>query len=233
MSRTLDVPSEGRSIHGGGPVLASGPEFPHASAAAVLVHGRGATADGMLALAEHLRRDDVLFIAPQAAGNVWYPFPFMTPSERNEPWLTSALDRLTDVVRHAEGQGIPRDRLMLLGFSQGACLALEWTARNGGIGAVAGLSGGLIGATLRKDLYRPVLAGTTVFLGCSDIDPHIPVERVNDSAVEFRSRGAAVTARIYPGMAHTVNRDELDAVAAELERLTDRRNPGDRKEDGR
>lgn len=233
MMRMLTIPSAGTSHHDGGAVLASGPEFVRASAAAVLVHGRGATADGMLALAEHLRRDDVLFIAPQATGNVWYPFPFMTPSERNEPWLTSALSRLTEVVRYVEGQGIPRGRQMLLGFSQGACLSLEWAARNGGIGAVAGLSGGLIGASLRRELYRPVLAGTTVFLGCSDIDPHIPEGRVNESAEEFRTRGAGVTARIYPGMAHTVNRDELDAVAAQLERLTARRDGTTSKEEGR
>jgi predicted esterase len=183
----------------------------------ILVHGRGGSAEDLLALARELRLDDVLYVAPQAAGQTWYPYSFLTPMDRNEPGLTSGLNRIAalfDALRH---EGVPPERVGLLGFSQGACLSLEFAARHARrYAAVVGLSGGLIGPPGTPRDYAGSLDGTPVFLGCSDIDAHIPVERVHESAAVFRRLSAVVDARIYPGMGHTVNADELAAVRALL-----------------
>lgn len=208
-----------RASHQGQPVLRSGVPLEDARAAAILVHGRGATAEGILQLVPLLAVTDVAFLAPQAAGNEWYPFPFLAPLEMNEPWLGSALQVLGDVLAEVAAAGIPRQHTALVGFSQGACLTLEYVARNAArYGAVAALSGGLIGPDSLPRDYAGSLQGTPVFLGCSDSDPHIPLSRLQLSAGVMRELGGNVDLRIYPGMGHTINEDEIAAVRTLLER---------------
>ena len=201
------------SPHRGQPVLAAGRPLEEAEAAMVMVHGRGAGAEDILSLAGELGRPELVYLAPQAAGYTWYPYSFMAPREQNEPGLSSALEVLGDLVRHLEAHGIPAERTVLLGFSQGACLSLEYAARNARrFGGVVALSGGLIGPPGTPRDYAGSFEGTPVFLGCSDRDPHIPKARVDESAEVFRRMGAEVTERIYPAMGHTVNEDELSFV---------------------
>ena len=203
--------------HAGAPVVQEGVPLAQARAAAVLVHGRGATAESILSLAPLVDSGGFTFLAPQAAGGTWYPWGFMEPIERNEPWLSSALALLTDVLGRVAEVGIPAERTVLLGFSQGACLALEFAARHARrYGAVVGLSGGLIGPDGTPRDYAGSLDGTPVFLGCSDVDPHIPKERVEETASVMRRLGGDVEVRLYPGMGHTIDADELDAVGSLL-----------------
>lgn len=203
--------------HAGMPVLHAGAPLAAARLAVIMVHGRGAGADDILGLAAELRLDDVAFVAPQAADYTWYPNRFMAPIASNEPWLTSALAKIGSLMAAAGEQGLGAERVALLGFSQGACLASEFAARHARrYAAVIALSGGVIGPPDTPRNYAGSFDGTPAFFGCSDIDPHIPVERVRESAEIFRRMGAAVDERIYPGMGHTVNRDELDAVRALL-----------------
>ena len=203
--------------HAGQPVIRRGPASAQARLAVILVHGRGDSAAGILNLADELDVADVTWISPQAAGHTWYPYSFLSPTARNEPGLSSGLKVIGDLVETLAGEGIPPDRLVLMGFSQGACLSQEFAARHARrYHAIIGLSGGLIGPPGTPRDYLGSFDGTPVFLGCSDIDPHIPVERVHESAEVFRTMGAAVDARIYPRMGHTVNHDEVDAVRALL-----------------
>lgn len=200
-------------VHQGRPVFGAGEALERAHAAMILLHGRGATAGSILQMHQEFQQSDVAYIAPQAAGNTWYPNSFMAPIESNEPALSSALQLVTDIVAHVEEAGIPAERIMLLGFSQGGCLALEFSARNAReYGGVVGLSAGLIGPEGTPRDYEGTLSGTPVFLGCSDVDPHIPKARVEESAQVLEKLGGDVTMRLYRGMAHTVNDDELDAV---------------------
>jgi predicted esterase len=186
----------------------------------VLVHGRGGTARNMLELADELQHDGYAYLAPQAEHNSWYPNPFMTAIDKNEPWLSSALMTIRRVLEQLSGAGIAPERTILLGFSQGACLTLEFTARNARrYGGVVALSGGLIGPDGTPRNYVGSLDDTPVFLGCSDVDSHIPVKRVSESAEVMRRLGAQVTERLYPGMGHTINRDELDTVSMMLTQL--------------
>jgi predicted esterase len=186
--------------------------------AAILMHGRGATAEDIMTLADELRLDDVTYAAPQAAGRTWYPHSFLAPIDQNEPGLTSAIAVVGRLVDEFAAGGIAADRVAILGFSQGACLALESAARRPRrYRAILGLSGGLIGPPGGLLSYEGTLDGTPVLLGCSDVDSHIPLVRVQESSAIFRSLGATVDERIYPGMGHTVNRDELDAVRQLLE----------------
>lgn len=202
------------------PVLTAGAKPEAARGAIVLVHGRGASAEDILGLAREFRRDDLAYWAPQAAGNTWYPNRFMAPLESNEPWLASALAKVGAVLAEVGAAGIPPERTVLLGFSQGACLALEYGARHARrYGALVGLSGGLIGPDGTPRDYAGSLAGTPVFLGCSDVDPHIPKERVEHSASVLEGLGGTVTMRLYRNMAHTVNADEVRIVQGLLEQL--------------
>ncbi len=199
--------------HSDQPVLHYGAPLQSARLAAILVHGRGASAEDILGVAAELRADDIAYLAPQAADHTWYPYSFLTPIPKNEPWLTSALGVLGRLVGNLGEHGYLPGRIVLLGFSQGACLSLEFAARNPQrYAAVVGFSGGLIGPPGTPRTYPGSLAGAPVFLGCSDIDAHIPLERVRESADVFRRMGAAVDERIYKGMGHTINADELDAV---------------------
>jgi predicted esterase len=179
----------------------------------ILVHGRGGSADDLLSFATELKLDDVLYVAPQAAGNTWYPYSFLAPMESNEPGLTSGLNKISALIDDLRREGLSPDRVGLLGFSQGACLSLEYAARYARrYAAVIGLSGGVIGPPGTPRNYAGSLDRTSVFLGCSDVDPHIPVERVRETAEVFRQLGASVDERIYPGMGHTINADEIIAV---------------------
>src|SRR4051812_14120043 len=200
--------------HRGQPILTLGPAPASARLAMILVHGRGAGAEDILGLAGELGTTDVAFLAPQAAGRTWYPYSFLSPIADNEPGLTSALGVIASLVDSLVAQRIPHDRIGLLGFSQGACLSLEFAARHSQqYKAVVALSGGLIGPPGTPRDYPGTFGGAPVFLGCSDIDPHIPLARVRESAEVFRRMGASVDERIYPRMGHTVNEDELEAAA--------------------
>jgi predicted esterase len=199
--------------HAGRPVLRLGPRVADARLAVILVHGRGGSPDDMLGLAQALRLPDVAYLAPAAAGGTWYPHSFLAPIRQNEPHLSSALKLLSDLLDVVAREGMPHDRIALAGFSQGACLSLEFAAGHARrYGAVIGLSGGVIGPPGMPRAYGGTLDGTPVFLGCSDRDPHIPLDRVHESAEIFRRLGASVDERIYPGMGHTVNSDEIEAV---------------------
>lgn len=204
-------------VHAGQPVLRRGPEPAQARLAVVLLHGRGDSAEGILALTGEFNVPDIAWIAPQAADHTWYPYSFLAPMDENEPGLGSALAVLGSLVETLSTEGIPAARLVIMGFSQGACLAQEFAARNAArYHAIIGLSGGLIGPPGTPRAYGGSLEGTPVFLGCSDIDPHIPVERVHESAAVFTRMGAQVDERIYARMGHTVNADEIEAILAIL-----------------
>lgn len=183
-----------------------------------MLHGRGATAESILTLAAEFRVPGIAYIAPQAAGNAWYPLSFLAPLGRNEPFLSSALATVSRTVSAVEGAGIPSERIFLLGFSQGACLASEWVARNARrFGGLFALSGGLIGDHEAPRDYAGSLEGTPVFLGCSDVDAHIPASRVEETGQILSGLGAVVDLRLYRGMGHTVNADEIEAVVGILE----------------
>ncbi len=223
MTEHLSEPHEGQ------PVASAGAPLEAARAAVVMVHGRGARAESMLDLARLFPGEAVAYLAPQAAGHSWYPHSFLAPLAQNEPGISSGIAVIRAVVAQAVEAGVPLDRVVVLGFSQGACLALESAARHPvQLGGVVALSGGLIGSADiegapspddKRFVYEGSLEGTPVFLGCSDIDAHIPVGRVHRSAEVMRGLGAEVTERIYPGMGHTVNADEAAFVRALLEQL--------------
>ncbi|HJR62672.1 MAG TPA: hypothetical protein VJ803_03160 [Gemmatimonadaceae bacterium] len=204
--------------HGGQPVRTAGTPLANARVAVVMVHGRGASAESILTLAPVLATDGVSFLAPQAAGGTWYPFGFMSEIEKNEPGITSGMRAIQRVLDQIAAAGIPPERTMLLGYSQGACLSTEFAARHARrYAGVACLSGGLIGPDGTPRDYPGSLDGTPVFLGCSDVDGHIPAQRVRESAQVLRRLGGDVTMRLYPGMGHEVNDDEIAAVRAMLE----------------
>ena len=199
--------------HGGQPVVQRGAPLGKGRAVMLLVHGRNAGPENILELTAPLAHPDFTFLAPAAAGRTWYPESFLAPIPRNEPWLSSALRRLASLTDEIEAAGVPRQRMVLLGFSQGGCLASEYAIRHGSrLGGLVTLSGGLIGPPGTTWEYPGGFDGMPVFLGCSDRDPHVPRERVEESAEVFERRGARVTLRIYPGLGHQVSADELDFV---------------------
>ena len=203
--------------HGGQPVLHAGPAIADARLVCILLHGRGASAEDILGLASELSVSDVAFLAPQAAGGTWYPYSFLAPIPQNEPYLSSALGSVERLLDGLTGKRIARERIAIAGFSQGACLTLEFAARNAGrYAAVVALTGGLIGPPGTSRDYPGVFDGTPVFIGSSDVDPHVPLERVRESTAILRKMGAVVDERIYPGMPHTVNQDEIHALDALL-----------------
>jgi predicted esterase len=201
------------SPHQGQPVLTAGEPLDQAQAAMIMVHGRGATAESILTLASELNQPGFIYLAPQAAGYTWYPNSFLAPLASNEPGISSGLAVLAELIEHLAKADIPAERTMLLGFSQGACLSLEFAARNARrYGGLAGLSGGLIGPDGTPRDYGGSLAGTPIFLGCSDVDAHIPKARVEHSAEVLQRLGGDVTMRLYPNMGHLVNQDEINFV---------------------
>jgi phospholipase/carboxylesterase len=195
-------------------VLHAGEPLERARGAMILVHGRGASAADIMTIAAEVMFPGVAYLAPQAAGSAWYPYPFTAPLEANEPYLSSALEVLSSLVAKVEAK-VPAARLVLLGFSQGACLTLEFAARHARrYGGVVGLSGGLIGPDGTPRDYPGDFERTPVFLGCSDVDPHIPKERVIEAGHVFERIGADVDVRLYPQMGHTSNADEMEALQA-------------------
>lgn len=201
-------------------LLTAGVPVEEAQSAMILVHGRGATAASILMLAEELDRSGFAYFAPQAPGQTWYPYSFLAPLEQNQPHLDNALATLDNVLAQVVAAGIPAGRIIFLGFSQGACLASEFVARHAQrYGGLVALSGGLIGPPGTPRTYQGDLAGTPVFLGCSNVDPHIPAWRVEESAAVLEQLGGTVTKRLYPGMGHSVNEDEINFVREMMESL--------------
>lgn len=200
-------------VHNNQHILHYGALLDDAKAVMIMVHGRGASAQDILSLAYEIDLPDITYIAPQAKNNTWYPNSFLAPIEKNEPELSSGLFVIDSIAEMLLTKGFSREQIYLLGFSQGACLSLEYAARNPRkYGGIFGLSGGLIGEVLNQNNYSGNFEGTEVFFGCSDVDPHIPLQRVNETEIIFKNFGASVSKRIYKGMPHTVNEDEIDFV---------------------
>ncbi len=211
VSNQITGPHQGP--HQGQPVLTAGEPLDKAKAAMIMVHGRGASAEDILSLTTELNQPGFAYLAPQAAGYTWYPNSFLAPIASNEPGLSSGLAVIASLLAKLTEAGISPERTILLGFSQGACLTLEFAARNARrYGGLAGLSGGLIGPDGTPRDYPGSLDGTPVFLGCSDVDPHIPKERVEFSAEVLQRLGGNVITRLYPRMEHTINRDEIRQI---------------------
>ena len=207
------------SIAHGQRIVEAGEDLRSARAAMVLLHGRGATAEDIMTIASEVQSPGWAFLAPQADGNTWYPNPFTAPIESNEPYLSAALETVSRVVKRVETT-VPAQRLVLLGFSQGASLTLTWSAQNARrYGAVIGLSGGLIGPDGTARDHPGSFDGTPVFLGCSDIDPYIPMPRVVESGEVLKRMGANVTVRFYPGMGHLVSIEELQTIRELMARI--------------
>ena len=203
----MDGPHQGQELATGGEPL------DEADAAMVLVHGRGATAQSILQMGRELQEDGLALLAPQAARNTWYPNSFLQPVESNEPGRSSGLQAIADAIERATDHGIPTERVLVLGFSQGACLGTEYVARNPErYGGVVALSGGLIGESIEPEEFEGSLDDTPAFLGCSDVDPHIPEERVHVTTEVLERLDADVEERIYEGMGHGVNDDEVEYV---------------------
>jgi phospholipase/carboxylesterase len=198
------------SPHHNQPVIHRGAAIKSANGAIILLHGRGASAEDIFGLADELQLPGIAYFAPEAAGHTWYPYSFLSPLERNEPWLTSALDLIAATLEKLESSGMPSKKITLMGFSQGACLATEFVARNPRryAGLVA-FTGGLIGPEGTGFHYSGNLEGTPCFLGSGDPDPHVPWERVKESASILRVVGGKVTLKRYPGMPHTISEDEI------------------------
>ena len=196
--------------HNGQPLLMAGLPLDQATAAMIMIHGRGATAEDILSLTAEIHQPNFAYLAPQAAQQQWYPNSFLAPLSSNEPGLSSGLAVIAALLAQLAQANIPAERTILLGFSQGACLSLEFVARSARrYGGVIGLSGGLIGPDNTPRNYPGSLEGTPIFLGCSDSDFHIPKQRVEQSAEILQRLGGTVTTRLYPRMGHTINRDEL------------------------
>lgn len=211
--------------HAGQPFDTRGPAPERSRAAMIMIHGRNATPASILELVSLIDVPDIHFVAPAAAGNTWYPYSFLSDIEKNEPGISSGYFVIDGLVDDLIARGVPRDRIYLLGFSQGACLASTWAARHPARwGGVFALSGGLIGPPGTSWDFPGSFEGTPVFLGCSDVDGHIPKERVEESAGVFRRMGATVTMRLYASMGHTVNNDEImflrETLATEPPRLS-------------
>lgn len=207
--------------HANQPLLTAGPPVERADAVVVMLHGRGASAQSILELHAELNLPTVAALAPQAAGYTWYPLSFLAPIEANQPYLDSALRRVAAIVDGLVKQGIASDKTAILGFSQGACLATEFVARHPRrYGALIALTGGLIGPPGTKFKYSGSLARTPAFFGTSDPDPHVPLERVEESAAMMKRMGAEVDVRVFPGMPHTINEEELEIARSLLKRIS-------------
>lgn len=210
-----------KTIHQNQPLRTAGVSLKDASAAILMLHGRGASAESILTLTDILGDlPGFAYVAPQAAGHTWYPHSFLAPIKANEPSMSSALDTVDATLQTLKEAGLPPERVVLLGFSQGACLASEYAARHAQrYGGLIVFSGGLIGPEGTPRDYEGSLDGTPVFLGCSDIDAHIPLARVHETAEVLERLGGKVTERIYPGMGHTINQNEIDAAQEMLQAL--------------
>ena len=197
--------------HKGQELLTAGKALDEAQAVMILIHGRGASAYDILELGTYLASPEMAQLAPQAANSTWYPYSFLSPLEQNEPGLSSALQVISELVAQVEDAGIPAANIIIGGFSQGACLASEFAARHARrYGGLLIFSGGLIGPPGTPRNYEGSLDGTPIFIGCSDVDFHIPLQRVEETATVLAELGGAVTKKIYPNMGHTIIQDEID-----------------------
>ncbi|SEI71055.1 phospholipase/carboxylesterase [Dyadobacter koreensis] len=192
-------------------VVTAGKNIDETDKVLILIHGRGGSAEDILSLAAHLNTKDYALLAPQATNNTWYPTSFLAAPSVNEPWLSSALQIIDEVVADVVSKGILKENVFLGGFSQGACLTLEYVTRNAGrYGGVVAFTGGLIGDKIYSENYSGDFDGTPIFIGTSDPDPHVPVTRVNETTGILESMRAKVTTKIYPNMGHTISRDEIE-----------------------
>lgn len=192
-------------------IVTAGKKLEEAKKVLVMIHGRGANANDILSLADYLHVKDIALLAPEATNNTWYPYSFMAPASQNEPWLSSALHLIKDLVNDIKAKGITSENIYFLGFSQGACLTLEFVARNAAkYGGVVAFTGGLIGETIHTENYTGDFNKTPIFIGSNNPDPHVPVERVDETTKILKDMNALVTKKIYNGMGHTISQDEID-----------------------
>lgn len=191
-------------------IVTAGLDIENAKRALIMIHGRGGSAEDILSLSQHLEVSDYALLAPQATQHSWYPYSFLAVPAQNEPYLSSALALLKEIVEDIEAKGIAKEHIYFLGFSQGACLTLEFVTRNATrYGGVVAFTGGLIGDKIYPENYKGDFAGTPIFIGTSNPDPHVPVERVYATSNILRDKNASVTEKVYPGMGHTINQDEI------------------------
>ncbi len=194
-------------------IIHKGKALTRESRVLIMIHGRGGSAEDILSLADHLEVNDFSLLAPQATNDTWYPYSFLAPQKENEPWLSSALSILSELVDEVITAGVPASQIHFLGFSQGACLMLEFLARNAQrFGSAAAFTGGLIGAEIDDGNYKGDFGKMPVFIGSSDPDPHVPVSRVRETTRILSKMNASVEEKIYPGMGHTINSDEIESV---------------------
>jgi predicted esterase len=208
------------NVHKGQPVAARGKPLAESRGVVLMMHGRERDTDDILSVAERIGDPNFAYLAPAAKDNSWYPYPFLEPIEKNEPYLSDALEVCDDLINELLGKGIVKRRIVLAGFSQGACLIAEYAVRHADrYGGILLFTGGLIGPPGTRWDYGGSFDGTPVFLGTSDVDEFVPEERVRESARVFESMGAEVTLRVYPGMDHVVNDDEIVVARKILERV--------------
>jgi phospholipase/carboxylesterase len=194
-------------------ILTSGKSLAEAGKVMILLHGRGASAEDIISVSQYLQVDEFALLAPQATNHSWYPFSFLSPPQQNEPWLSSALQLVNDIVKDVNDSGVNSEKIFFLGFSQGSCLALEFTARNAKkYGGIIAFTGGLIGDKIYPENYNGDFQFTPVFIGTSDPDPHVPLERVQATSKILRQMNAEVKLKVYKNMGHKINQDEIDVV---------------------
>ena len=192
-------------------IISAGKQLSATGKVLIMLHGRGGSADDILSLASHFNVDDFTLLAPQATNNSWYPYSFLAPPAQNEPWLSSALKILEEMLQELYSKGIASENVYFTGFSQGACLTMEFVTRNANrYGGIAAFTGGLIGDKIYKENYKGDFQGTPVFIGTSNPDAHVPVERVYATANILKDMNAAVTEKVYVNMGHTINQDEIE-----------------------
>jgi phospholipase/carboxylesterase len=188
----------------------AGKQLEHAKRALIMIHGRGGSADDIISLSHELNVTDFAILAPQAENNTWYPYSFLSPPKQNEPWLSISLQSIGALVTQIEKEGISKDGIYFLGFSQGACLMLEFIARNASkYGGAVAFTGGLIGDNIHKENYKGSFGGSPIFIGTSDPDMHVPVSRVHETTGILKDMGAVVTEKVYKNMGHTIIPDEI------------------------
>jgi|SRR2546421_1759816 len=192
-------------------IISAGKKLAEADKVLIMIHGRGGSAEDILSLAPHLNVKNFALLAPQATGNSWYPYSFLSPPVQNEPWLSSALSVISEVIDETMAEGKTREQIYFLGFSQGACLMLESVTRKAvKCGGLVAFTGGLIGDKIYAENYKGDFENTPAFIGTSDPDPHVPVERVYATEKILKDMNAAVTIKIYANMGHTINQDEIN-----------------------
>jgi phospholipase/carboxylesterase len=192
-------------------IVTAGKNLEDAEKVLIMIHGRGANANDILSVADYLNVNDFALLAPQATDNTWYPYSFMAPASQNEPWLSSSLNLIKDLLNEITEKGIASENIYFLGFSQGACLTLEFVARNAAkYGGIVAFTGGLIGDSIHLENYTGDFNKTHIFIGSSNPDPHVPVERVYETAKVLKNMNAIVTQKLYNDMGHTISQNEID-----------------------